>query len=62
MEDIENRIKLLSDICKEYNCKIVIEATSKDAIDEETLEVVEGSWVESIFKLFKKNALVEHQM
>lgn len=54
LEDIERRIEILADICKEYNCKIVIEASAKDAIDEETLEVVEGSWVNNIFELFKK--------
>ena len=54
LEDIEKRIKILSDICMEYDCKIVIEASSKDAIDEETLEIAEGSWVNDIFKLFKK--------
>lgn len=53
-EDIERRIKLLSEICKEYDCKIVIEASSKNAIDEETLEVEEGTWIDEIFKLFKK--------
>ncbi|MBQ3475520.1 MAG: hypothetical protein IJH20_05065 [Bacilli bacterium] len=54
MEDIERRIKILADICKEYNCKVVIEASAKDAIDEETLEVGEGSWVNDIFRFFKK--------
>lgn len=54
LEDIERRIKLLADICNENNCKIVIEASSKDAIDEETLKIVEGSWVNDIFELFKK--------
>ena len=53
LEDIERRIKILADICKEYDCKVVIEASTKDAIDEETLEVVEGSWVNDIFRLFK---------
>ena len=52
--DIERRIKILADICKEYNCKVVIEASAKDAIDEKTLEIVEGSWVNDIFELFKK--------
>ena len=52
-EDIENKIKILSDICKEYNCKVVIEAACKGAIDEETLEA-EGAWVNYIFSLFKK--------
>lgn len=54
LEDMEIRIKILADICKEYNCKVVIEAGAKDVIDEETLEVKEGSWVNNIFVLFKK--------
>ena len=54
LEDIERRVKILADICSEYNCKVVIEASSKDAIDEVTLEVFEGSWVNDIFSLFNK--------
>ena len=52
-EDIEQKIKILSIICKKYNCKVVIEAAAKDAIDEETMEI-EGEWVNYIFSLFKK--------
>ena len=29
IEDVERRIKILSDICHEYDCKIVIEAACK---------------------------------
>ena len=54
LEDIERRIKLLAVICKEFNCKIVIEASSKDAIDEVTLDVMDNSWINELFKLFKK--------
>ena len=54
LEDIERRIKVLADICSENNCKVVIEAASKDAIDEETLEVMDGSWINKIFEMFKK--------
>ena len=54
IEDIERRIKILADICHEYNCKVVIESSSKDAIDEETLEVMDGSLVNYIFAMFKK--------
>ena len=54
LEDIERRIRILADICMEFDCKIVIEASAKDAIDEETLEIIEGSWVKDIFDLFKK--------
>ena len=52
-EDVEERIKILSLICKKYNCKVVIEASAKDAIDEDTMEI-EGEWVNFIFSLFKK--------
>ncbi len=54
LEDIERKIKLLADICNENKWKIVIEAASKDAIDEETLEVMDGSWINEIFVMFKK--------
>ena len=55
LDDIENRIKILSDICHEYNCKIVIEASAKDAIDEETLEISpDAKFVKEIFNLFDK--------
>ena len=54
-DDIEEKIKILADICHEYNCKVVIEASAKDAIDEETLEVNEEStWIKFIFEMFKK--------
>ena len=52
-EDVERRIKILSDICSEYNCKIVIEAAAKNAIDEETNEI-RSEWVKFIFECFKK--------
>ncbi len=54
LEDWERRIIILSDICKEYNCKVVIESSAKDAIDEKTLEVAECSWVNKLFELFNK--------
>ena len=54
LEDIERKIKLLADICSENNCKVVIEAASKNVIDEETLEVMDGSWIKEIFVMFKK--------
>ena len=52
-EDIENKIKILSDICKKYDCKVVIEASAKDSIDEETMET-ESEWVGFILKMFDK--------
>ena len=57
IEDIERRIEILADICKECNCKVVIEASSKDTIDEETMEIAEDSWINKIFELFKKNGI-----
>ena len=57
IEDIERRIEILADICKECNCKVVIEASSKDTIDEKTMEIVEDSWINKIFELFKKNEI-----
>lgn len=54
-EQIEEKIKILSDICHTYNCKVVIEASAKDAIDEETLEIdKEAIWILKIFELFRK--------
>ena len=52
-DDVERRVRILSEICKEYDCKVVIEAAAKDAIDEETMEI-SGKWVNFIFGLFKK--------
>ena len=53
MEDIERRIKILGDICREYDCKVVIEASAKESIDETTMEI-DSSWVQDIFDLFIK--------
>lgn len=54
-EQIEEKIKILSDICHSYDCKVVIEASAKEAIDENTLGIDEEStWVLKIFDLFKK--------
>lgn len=52
-DDVERRIKILGDICKEYEAKVVIEAAAKDAIDEETLET-DSDWVNFIFDCFNK--------
>ena len=52
-EDVERRIKILADICHKYDCKVVIEAASKDAIYEDTLEIY-SDWVEFVFDCFKK--------
>lgn len=52
-DDVECKVAILANICHEYDCKVVIEASAKDAIDEDTLEV-RGKWVMFIFSLFKK--------
>ena len=52
-KDLEKRIQVLADICQEYDCKIVIEASAKDAIDESSKKV-HGCWVPMILELFKK--------
>lgn len=52
-EDIEKKVIILANICKEYNCNVVIEASAKGAIDEETLELY-NDWIKFIFDLFKK--------
>lgn len=52
-EDRERRIKLLGEICNELDCKVVIEASVKDCIDEETLET-DSEYVSSILNSFKK--------
>lgn len=54
-EQIEEKIKILADICHTYNCKVVIEASAKTAIDEETLEIdSDANWVNFLFDMFKK--------
>ena len=52
-ERLEQKIKILSEICSELDCKIVIGSSYKDCIDEETLETDIG-WINEIFDLFKK--------
>ena len=55
IENVEKRIALLAEVCQEFNCKVVIEAAAKSAIDEETMEIdPEATWVRQIFDLFKK--------
>ena len=52
---VERRIAILGDICKEYDCKVVIEAAAKSNIDDETLEIIEPSErLEFYFSMFKK--------
>ena len=55
LSKLEEKIKILADICHTYNAKVVIEAGSKLAIDEETLEIDKDViWIINIFELFKK--------
>jgi hypothetical protein len=54
-EDIERRVKLLSEICHEYNAKIVIHASSKNTINEETMEISpKATYTLFLFYLFNK--------
>ena len=52
-EDVEEKVKLLASICREFDCKVVIDACAKDNMDEETLEV-SGEWMNYVVSLFKK--------
>ena len=52
-EDIEERIKILAEICKEYNCKVVIEASAKNFINYETMQAT-SNWLKLIVECFKK--------
>ena len=52
-ENVEKRIALLGDICKEFDCKVVVASGAKDAIDEETMEIDDNAhWVKYIFSIF----------
>ena len=54
-DKIEKRIALLAEICNEYNCKIVIEASGKNEIDEETMKIKsQNKFTQYIFEMFKK--------
>ena len=51
---MEEKIKILADICHELDCKVVIEASAKDSINEETLEIDSDSeWINFLFSCFK---------
>ncbi len=52
-EDIERRISILADICKDIDCKIVIEAGAKDSIDEDTL-TSDNEYAQTVLNLLKK--------
>ena len=52
-EDTEEKVKILADICHTYDAKVVIEASAKETIDEETLKT-NNKWVKFIFDCFKK--------
>lgn len=54
-EQVEEKVKILADICHTYNAKVVIEAGAKGAIDEYTMAIDEDAeWVNYLFFLFKK--------
>ena len=56
--DWERRIILLAEICKKYDCKVVIESTHKDGINEETLEVEPNyTYVKAVLELMKKHGI-----
>jgi len=52
-EDVERRIAILADICKTYNCKVVIEAAAKGALDNELMQGT-NDWLIFILNCFKK--------
>ena len=52
-EDAERRIKILADICKELDCKIVIEASCKDSFNFEIGEI-NGEWPNFVYSCFEK--------
>ena len=52
-EMVEERIRILSKFCIEYNCKVVISASIKEAIDEDTMHTYNDS-IKFIFDCFKK--------
>ena len=57
-DNLEKRIAILAKVCKKYDCKIVIEASAKDAIDEETLEIDDKAlFVKYVFSLFAKYSI-----
>ena len=55
-EQIEEKIKILADICHTYDAKVVIESSYKDMLDEETLEILypERDWLIKLMNKFKE--------
>lgn len=53
MEDVERRVAVLADICKEYDCKVVLEAALKRLIDPYTLET-SSLFINKLYELFSK--------
>ena len=51
-DEVLERIKILADICHEYDCKVVISAGGKIHISEETLEA-ESDMAKYVFACFK---------
>ena len=52
-KDIDKKIKILSKITNLYKCKVVIEASSKSSIDEDTKEI-SSDFVKHILDKFKE--------
>lgn len=50
------RIKVLSDACKKYDAKVVIESAYKDHIDEETLET-DIDWIKETLDNLKESGI-----
>jgi len=55
-EQVEEKIKILADICHTYDAKVVIESSYKDMLDEETLEILypECDWLIELMNKFKE--------
>ena len=58
-EQIEEKIKILADICHTYDAKVVIESSHKDMLDEETLEILDPKrdWLVKLMNNFKKHGI-----
>lgn len=55
-ENVERKIQILSKIVKKYDCKVVISAAAKNALNEKTLKIEnkKNEWVKYVMSLFKK--------
>ena len=54
-DEIEKRVKILSDICRKYDCKVVLTTSLKEQIDLEKMEAIDGNkFITFVLQLFKK--------